>query len=364
MNPRHFQLNMKWSLIFPFILFLVGFASGCTSATGPPTPRLLDTWLVYRQTPGRLINNYANAFLLDNGRKIWIATNDGVSSFSAGVWASMRDSLWSPSPSGKSHRVSCIVQGKDGGLWFGLTGGGVVRYNPFSTIQVWRRYNSPDLLNDFILAGAADVSNQSNYGEVWFTSVSGVNRFVGGASESGTWYSYTTGPPANLPSNQIPACINKLDDNTIWFGTQTGGAVMVNYGLAGLEWSKHPLSPDSRINSVSFDLHNTVWFGVQQGAVTFNLQTSVWTTYPPDTAGIKLPAGPVNAVVTNLQKVRWFGTNAGVVRLDDTTWTRFTTANSPLPGDSVNALLFDYNQNLWVGTTNGVAVYNAVGIQF
>src|SRR5437016_13038823 len=145
MNLTNSHLNMIWSFIFFSLIFLVGFSSGCSSATGPPPPVSPDKWLVYRQTPGKLVNNYVNAFLLDNWLKIWMATNDGVSAFNSGTWASIRDSLWSPSPSGQSHRVSCIVQGKDGSMWFGLTGGGVVRYNPFSTIQIWRRYGSPDL---------------------------------------------------------------------------------------------------------------------------------------------------------------------------------------------------------------------------
>jgi len=337
---------------------------GCTSPTGPPPPRLPDKWLVYRQSPGKLINNYINGLLLDHGRTIWLATNDGVSSFSGGVWASLRDSLSYQSGGTPSHRVSCIVQAKDGAMWFGLSGGGVVRYNPYSSIQVWRRYTSPDLVFDVVLAGAADVSNQSLYGEVWLTTPFGISRFIGAAAEQGRWVTYNMTNTPQLPSNQIPACLNKLDDNTFWFATQTGGAVMANYGLAGLEWSRYPLQSDSRINSISFDLQNNLWFGVQQGAVTFNVQNSAWTPYPPDTAANKLPAGPVNAVVTNLLKVRWFGTNGGLVRLDDTTWTRFTAANSPLPRDTVNVLLFDYNQSLWVGTANGVAVYNEAGILY
>jgi ligand-binding sensor domain-containing protein len=317
--------------------------------------------VVFKQSPGKLINNYVNAFLLDRGRKIWIATNNGVSSFSGGVWGSLRDSLWSP-PFGSQYRVACIVEGKDGSLWFGLTGGGIVRYNPFSTIQVWRRYYN-ELPNSFMLAGAADVSNQSTYGEVWFTTVLGISRFIGGANELGTWVNYSMGNPPALPSNQVPSCINKLDDNTIWFGTQTGGSVVASYGLSGLQWTPHALNPDSRINSISFDLNNTVWFGIQNGAVTFNVSTSVWTPYP-DTTANHLPPGPVNAIATDLHKVRWFGTNAGLVRLSDTTWTRFTAANSPLPSDTVNALMYDSHQNLWVGTINGVAVYNDAGIQF
>lgn len=248
-------------------------------------------------------------------------------------------------------------------MWFGLTGGGVQRYNPLSSIAVWKRYRSPDLISDIVLSGTAEISNQSMYGEVWFTTAIGISRFIGADHETGTWVSYTTNN-SPLPSNQVLASLNKLDDNTIWFGTQTGGAVSVEYGLAGLNWTRYSPPVDSRINSLAFDLHHTVWFGAQSGAWSFNTQSSIWTPFMADSAGAHLPRGSVNAVVTNHQNVRWFGTEAGLARLDDTTWTQFTSSNSPLPTDTITALLIDFNQNLWIGTSNGVAVYNAGGVQF
>src|SRR5467141_335333 len=226
MHRHGFRAKTGRMFLHTFLISLPWLFSGCTSPTGSPPTRLSDKWLVYKQSPGRLVNNYINALLLDRGRTIWLATNDGVSSFSRGTWASLRDSLGYPTGVDRtiSHRVSCIVQAKDGAMWFGLSGGGVVRYNPFSSIQVWRRYIQPDLVWDVVLAGAADVSNQSLYGEVWLTTAFGISRFIGAANERGYWVTYNMANTSQLPSNQIPACLNKLDDNTFWFGTQTGGA--------------------------------------------------------------------------------------------------------------------------------------------
>jgi ligand-binding sensor domain-containing protein len=173
---------------------------------------------------------------------------------------------------------------------------------------------------------------------------------------------YTRNNLPQLPSNQIAACGTKLDDNTIWFGTQTGGAVSAEYGLAGLNWATYPLPIDSKINSIAFDLRNTVWFGTESGAWSFNVQTSRWTPFDSTASGTLL--GSVHAVTTNRQNIRWFGTDAGLFRYNDTTWVTYTAANSPLPSDTVNALAYDYNQNLWIGTPNGAAVYNESGILY
>jgi ligand-binding sensor domain-containing protein len=366
--PDNRSFNLRAILLF-LSLSALAFHGGCTSPTTPPPAPPKAKWQVFKASPGTLVDNHINSIYLDNSRRIWFATNNGASYFTAGVWATIRDSLTSPSASGPpGHRVSCIVQAKDRSIWFGLTGGGIQRYNPVSSIAVWTRYTSQStfggLLSDLVLSGTADVSNQSVYGEMWFTSAIGISRFIQSVNETGTWHFYTHDNQGAIPSNQVFASTTKLDDNTIWFGTQSGGAVSVEYGLAGLNWTQYSLPVDSRINSIGFDLQNTVWFGNDNGAASFNVQTSVWRSFVADSPGVLLPPGPVNAVVTNHQNIRWFGTDAGVVRLNDSTWTRFTTANSPLPSDTVNAVAFDFNQNIWIGTDNGVAVYNESGIVF
>src|SRR5262249_40326940 len=131
-----------------------------------------------------------------------------------------------------------------------------------------------------------------------------------------------------------------------------------------LSWTGLPLPFDSKINSIAFDLHGVVWFATQNGGASFNQNSAQWTRYDSASVGPWLRDEPVNAVTTNHQTVRWFGTEAGLVRLSDNGWTRFTAATSPLPSDTVTALLYDYNQNVWIGTANGLAVYNEAGITF
>jgi ligand-binding sensor domain-containing protein len=351
--------------ILPTLVSLLFLLNACSTPEGTKPPPEKEVWQVFKQSQGTLVNNHINAIFLDNSRRIWFATNNGVSYFAGGNWATIRDSLSSPGPGGLSYRVSCITQGKDRSMWFGLTGGGIQRYNPNSSIAVWKRFTDPDLISDVILSGTADVSNQTTFGEVWFTSAQGIMQFVGAINETGTWHIFThTSTPA-IPSNQVWSSENALQDNSIWFGAQTGGAAYSYYNLAGsLSWGSLPLPFDSKINSIAFDLHNIVWFGTENGAVAFNSQSSAFTRFDTASAGPGLRDEPVNAVTTDHQTTRWFGTEGGLVRLSDTAWTRFTAANSPLPSDTVTALAYDFNQNIWIGTINGVAVYNAAGVTF
>ena len=78
-----------------------------------------------------------------------------------------------------------------------------------------------------------------------------------------------------------------------------------------------------------------------------------------------MPAGEILAVTTDLGSTRWFGTDQGLVRLRDTTWTTFTMADIPeLPGNVITALTYDKLGNLWIGTETGLAVFNETGTRF
>jgi len=66
----------------------------------------------------------------------------------------------------------------------------------------------------------------------------------------------------------------------------------------------------------------------------------------------------VKAVFVDSEGVKWFGTNRGLCRYDDLTWTYYTELDH-LAGNQVNALSYEYSESgdsLWVATSEGVSV--------
>src|SRR2546422_2333689 len=96
MHLREIRAKTGRMFILTILIPLLWLVSDCTSPTGSKPIPPLDKWLVYKQSPGKLVNNYVNAFMLDRGRTVWIATNDGASSFSGGSWGSIRGFLGYP----------------------------------------------------------------------------------------------------------------------------------------------------------------------------------------------------------------------------------------------------------------------------
>ncbi len=327
----------------------------------PPPPRQI--WQVYHPSDTPILDDKINQLTVASDGTVWISSDHGASYRKRANWGWVQDSLY-------GYRVNSIVEAKDRAIWFCLSGGGVIRLNLFSPTAVWRRYAEPDLIYDYVLSGAADRSNRTQYGELWFATAYGLSRFVQSANEQGSWLKYSQTDSgqhiAEFPTNTFLVAANNLADNTFWFGAEQGGTVFVSYGLASLQWSHLDLRfRNPRVLSIGFDLSQRVWIGGDYGGVSvLDFRTYTWTEYNSQTTNGRVPEGRINSIVTDYLSTRWFGTDGGLVGLNDTTWTVFTTTNSPLPSDTVTALALDTRANLWIGTARGLAVYNQSGISF
>jgi ligand-binding sensor domain-containing protein len=70
-----------------------------------------------------------------------------------------------------------------------------------------------------------------------------------------------------------------------------------------------------------------------------------------------LPSDNVNGVAIDGNNHKWFATQAGVARYNDTTWTIYTTANG-LIDNYINCIAVDVNNHIWAGTDYGVSTFD------
>ncbi len=345
-------------------ILAIFFSYGCKSSSNAPVDSP-ETWRVFTTANSRLTNNFINDITIASDRRVWLSTLNGACGFYNGTWSIIKDSLKSTNPAYNPDYapVFSIVEAKDRSLWFCLPGG-VVRFNQQSTIKVWSRY----LTGYTVLAGAADRSNQTVYGEMWFACGNlGIQRFEQTVYENQTTYSYTMGDGSTpLPSQVVLSAAIKPDDYTVWFGTETGGMVSGYFSQMGaLTWMRYtPPAADQRINAIAFDLSNNVWCARDTDVAVYNTHQGNWIQYSHGKTNGQMPHAVVLSILTNYDKLRWFGTDSGLVELNDTVWTRFTTANSPIPNDSITALRYDAQSNLWIGTPAGAVIYNPKGIRY
>jgi ligand-binding sensor domain-containing protein len=70
-----------------------------------------------------------------------------------------------------------------------------------------------------------------------------------------------------------------------------------------------------------------------------------------------LPSDNVTGVVIDQNNRKWFGTQDGVARYNDTTWLLFTTVNG-LIDNYINCIAIGPDNHIWVGTDFGISTYN------
>ncbi|MCK4412315.1 MAG: hypothetical protein KAY32_02100 [Candidatus Eisenbacteria sp.] len=100
-----------------------------------------------------------------------------------------------------------------------------------------------------------------------------------------------------------------------------------------------------------------LWAGTSGGVLQWDLLSETYVKY---TASEGLADQNVKDVLIDQGGDLWFGTMEGVQCFDGSTWTTYTTANSPLPHNTVYALTQDLDGAMWFGTAFGCAKFDGV----
>ena len=128
-------------------------------------------------------------------------------------------------------------------------------------------------------------------------------------------------------------------------GLQAGAQNFTNYTtVQGL--------PSNNVLGVAVDSHNVKWFGTQSGVAKYNDTT--WTTY---TTTNGLIDNYINCIAVDASDHIWVGTDIGVSKFDGTTWTSFTTTNG-LVNSQVNYISGHPDGSVWIGTSGGVSRFD------
>lgn len=173
--------------------------------------------------------------------------------------------------------------------------------------------------------------------------------------------SYNTFPP--IPGAVPSTIMNDIgfdNSNRFWINTASIGTAV--YDSVSNSWwmlnSGNGLPSDST-TCISFS-GNESWIGTGNGAVRYSGYPaqggSVLNTYTTP----QLPGNVVTDILAEAAYV-WFGTHAGLVRLEiaNNSWSYYTLAN-----DSITKIMRDGSGNLWVGTRNGLCMTSDNGISW
>lgn len=282
-----------------------------------------------------LKSNQIRCLMQDRDGNLWFSSDDGVSRYDGKYLTHFQFS----NGTYQNSIVLCMMQDRSGSLWFGTFGGGVLCFDGKKVTQYTTREGlSNNTVNSII---------QDREGFYWMgTSGGGVSRFDGRE-----FVHYSTG--AGLSSNQIRSVFQD-HDGIFWFGTFGKGVSRFD-GTSFTNYSVKEGFPATHIATILQDKKGNIWFGTfNQGIVKFDGHSFVQFDSHQGLCN--------NSVLSMVQEVNgnfWLGTSGGgISKFDGRHFTNFNEEDG-LTNNFVKCCLIGRQGNLWFGTRDGGLVrYN------
>ena len=292
-------------------------------------------------------DNQVFSLLEDRKGNVWVGTGGGgVSRYapshgagSSGVdtWGQAGKTTWKTftTDDGLSgNGAACMLEDRDGTLWFGTTGG-VTHYDG-------RTFTIHEL-------GSIALSMlEDRNGHLWFgTERSGVVRYDGREFKSIT-------TEDGLPEGGVLSILEDRE-GMLWFavvGGEDQGGLCRYDGQSLTRLSEDEGFKTNAVHSMFQDRDGTIWFGLRlwdRGVARYDGHTFVKED--------DIPNDNVHAIIQDREGHFWFATDGGAVRHSGQTSATFTIDNG-LVHDRANAVFEDREGNLWIATNGGVTRYD------
>lgn len=213
------------------------------------------------------------------------------------------------------------IQDRDGLLWFGTNGAGLMRYDGYD-LKVYKP-GGPDSLSVSIIYTLYEDSD----GLIWISTRGGGLNSYNKESDIFTQYKHDPDDPNSISSNEFgflsTEFIQEDQDGILWIGTQGGLNAFNKETGTFTRYLHNPDDPNSLshddVRTILVDRQGIIWVGTNGGGLNrFDKQTGTFTHYVNDPADLQSLGGNiVNSVLEDGDGVLWVATEgAGLHRFD------------------------------------------------
>lgn len=227
--------------------------------------------------------------------------------------------------------ITKMLQDRDGVLWMGTGGGGVLRTRDGALTA----YDSANgISNDVVLSLCEDRE-----GSLWVGTLAGLNRLKDDK--------FTAFDAGDGLTDEYVWAIYEGRDKSLWLGTDGGGLNRWKDNQF-TAYTKRDGLPDETVLSIAEDRAGALWVGTLRGGLA-RFQDNRFTTY---TTRDGLLSNVVRVIHEDRAGTLWVGTSEGVNRLVDGKFTALTTKDG-LTENRIMILHEDRAGGMWIGTNGG-----------
>jgi ligand-binding sensor domain-containing protein/signal transduction histidine kinase len=317
--------TLAWLLCLPAWSLPAGKDSQVAASNTDEWSYTTRSWQAQNGLPGEIVQAFAQT---PNGL-LWVGTSEGLLRFDGAQFTRFsRENT----PAIHENSVFCLLAARDGDLWIGTDGGGLIEMRD----GVFRAITASDGLTDEFIR----VLFEDHLGHLWVATDSGL--FTG---SNGKFIRVDDRP--GMP----PTAFHGLAEDgqgRVWAGAAQMYAIENG---SSKEYALFGSDSRNRVKSILETADGSVWVGtvsglhrMRPGSGSFERVSGVWGTVrtlcavSPD----ELWAGTIG---DGIFRIRFGGAKIEVSRL---------TAPSPLVSNTVLSIFADADRNLWVGTQVGM----------
>lgn len=243
------------------------------------------------------------------------------------------------------QNVHCIIEDKDGNIWFGTTGKGVYRYDG----KEFTQFTEKDGLSNNVVWSILE----DKLGNIWFGTNDGVSQF-NGKTISKILFTHTTLSSIGMliPQSGINAVWSMIQDKSgiIWLGTDNG--VYCYNGKTFSNFLDNPnITNNNRLTLKSVqcifeDKNGNLWFG--SGPMAFEgigfYDGKSLTNFKPQNEGW------IRKITEDNNGTLLFATrHIGLITHNGKTFSGFSQPEN-LSNELLNTILVDRKGNIWYGS--------------
>ncbi len=306
-------------------------------------------------------NNLAYCMLQDRDGFLWFGTMYGLVRYDGYQYVSYRYNPDNPN-SLSNDDIVCLLEDRGGNLWVGTFGGGLNRIERATGTMT--RYTHDPGDSSTITNGIVWSICEDHGGKIWLaTNGGGVEKLD---PVTGAWTHYRH-DPANTNSLAEDVVFSIVEDaaHALWIATKSSGVNILD--STRMKFTSIRNDPHQRtslgsdaVRRLYVDAGGDVWVCTYGGGLNrFIRETGTFMRFEHDSTNEKsLSMNVVNTVMRDRSGICWVGTPAGLDRLDPATGgvTRFAHRDSDpnsLSSSNVVALLEDASGLIWIGSYQG-----------
>ena len=306
-----------------------------------------------------LSNNSVNCILQDREGYLWFGTNDGLNKYDGYKFTALQADLNNPNRSLQHNVISGLCEDRKNRLWAVTEGGGLHEINR-KTGQITPH---PILVRNTGRWNNQHSIYEDQQGFLWLGTFGGLARYEPDSHH----FTLYPSPQTDTPVKTV------FEDNQHRFWVATLRGLYQFDRLTGkFTLLSTPTENGLQPTFISFyqDARNTLWLGTAgHGLMQIDLNRSPFrlVSYNP---GEKInPYIYLNSLHRDTTGIIWVGTTNGLQRINPANGSVFTYHPDPanktgISSNNAQAVYHDRAGTLWVGTDNGIDRETAPGKPF